>query len=256
MNAFILLLQKKKIFQRKSKDWIRIKLPRINGIPAKILVEKDIISPFVIYNDSKISLNYILALKLADITPTRNKGEASNNEKYRTVSILPSVSKIFERNMFEQIWNYIEKYLSPFLCDFPKGCSTQHCLTIMLEKWKRALDNGNIAGALLSDLLKAFDDLNHDLIIGKLHMALIIRLSLIFGTQRRKLLKLFNKTFFNLNIIFKPGKHFLNIISFKDKIPKHLLSRDIYQFKCTGCNCCYVGFAERHLLVVSQYIPI
>ena len=38
----------------------------------------------------------------------------------------------------------------------------------MLERWKKALDNGKIAGALLTDLSKAFDCLNHELIIAKL----------------------------------------------------------------------------------------
>ena len=72
-----------------------------------------------------------MPLKLADITPTDKKGETSNKENYRPVSILPSVSKIFEKNMFEQISNYTQKYLSPFLCGFRKGYSTQHYLTNM-----------------------------------------------------------------------------------------------------------------------------
>ena len=39
----------------------------------------------------------------------------------------------------------------------------------MLEKWRKALDNGKLAGALLTDLSKAFDCLNHYLMIAKLH---------------------------------------------------------------------------------------
>ena len=53
--------------------------------------------------------------------------------------------------------------LSPYLCGFRKGYSTQHCLIIMLEGDKR-----NIAGALLTDLSKAFDSVNHGLLIAKL----------------------------------------------------------------------------------------
>ena len=55
-------------------------------------------------------------------------------DKYRPVSILPPISKIFERNMYEQMSSYIEKHLSPFLCGFRKGFSTQHCLTVMLDR--------------------------------------------------------------------------------------------------------------------------
>ena len=148
------------------------KASTFNGIPSKILAENyDIISPFVtkMYNDSNIHLNFPDPLKLADITPTYKKDDTTNKENYRPVSILPSVSKIFERNMFDQISGYIEKYLSPYLCGFRKGYSTQHSLIIMLEKWRKALDKGKLAGALLTDLSKAFDCLNHNLLIAKLH---------------------------------------------------------------------------------------
>ena len=84
------------------------------------------------------------------------------------MSILPPVSKIYEKDMFDQISVYIDKYLSPFLCGFRKGYSTQHCLMVMLEKWHKALDSGKMAGALLTDLSKAFDCLNHELFIAKL----------------------------------------------------------------------------------------
>ena len=78
------------------------------------------------------------------------------------------ISKIFERLMYDQISTYIGKHLSPYLCGFRKGHSTQHCLSVMLERWKSALDNSKIAGALLADLSKAFDCLNHELLIAKL----------------------------------------------------------------------------------------
>ena len=48
-----------------------------------------------------------------------------------------------------------------------KGFSAQHCLVLMLEKLKSITDNGKSFGALLSDLLKEFDCLSHDLLIAK-----------------------------------------------------------------------------------------
>ena len=58
--------------------------------------------------------------------------------------------------------------LSKFQCGFRKGFSAQHCLIYMIEKWKKYLDNKGAAGALLTELSKAFDCLNHGLLIAKL----------------------------------------------------------------------------------------
>ena len=62
---------------------------------------------------------------------------------------------------------YIDKFLSKYQCGFRKGYNAQHCLLAMIEKWKKAVDNGNVFGALLTDLSKTFDSLPHDLIIAK-----------------------------------------------------------------------------------------
>ena len=52
---------------------------------------------------------------------------------------------------------------------FIKGFSTQPFLSALLEKWKRSIQSGKTFGALLRDLFKAFDCLNHDLLIAKLN---------------------------------------------------------------------------------------
>ena len=54
-------------------------------------------------------------------------------------------------------------------CGFRKGYSTQQCLLALLEKWKRAVDSGQMFGALLTDLSKAFDCLDHELLTAKLN---------------------------------------------------------------------------------------
>ena len=129
---------------------------------------------------------------MADITPVHKKGNKSMKENYRPVSILSSFSKIFEKIIYNDISKYMEDKLSPYLCGFRKGFSTQYCMIIMLEIWKKALDNKNIAGALLTDLSKAFDSLNHELLIAKLdaygfnHNSLTLILNYLSGKKKKK----------------------------------------------------------------------
>ena len=143
-----------------------------NDIPAKILIEtSDISSTFLtkIYNDSKDDQIFPGTLKNADVIPIQKKEERTSKENYRPVSLLPLISKLFERDMYNQILSYIEKYLSPYLFGFRKGHSTEQCLNGMIERWKKALDETKkYVGAVLTDLSKAFDCLNHQLLIAKL----------------------------------------------------------------------------------------
>ena len=142
-----------------------------NDIPAKVLQNNsDIISPIItkIYENAKEVGIFPTPLKTGNVTPVHKKGEMTIKENYRPISILPTVSKIYERNMCNEIQNYIDKYLSPYLCGFRKGFGTQHCLAVMVEVWKKAIDLKEHAGGVLTDLSKAFDCLNHELLIAKL----------------------------------------------------------------------------------------
>ena len=142
------------------------------NIPAKHLKQtSDICSTSLhkIVNETINKSNFPSQLKHADISPVFKKDDATNVQNYRPVSVLPAVSKIFERIMQRQIVTHIDKYLSPFLCGFRKGFNTQHALIALIEKWKSTLDKHGFAGAILMDLSKAFDTLNHDLLLAKLH---------------------------------------------------------------------------------------
>ena len=127
-------------------------------IPIKI-VKKNI----VLAISSIKMLKFIRNLKLAGITPLYKKGKKDIKRKYRPVSILLSLSKIFLKKILKQIL-----HLKRYQCGFRKGFSTQHCLLAMLENWKRSADdNGKDFGAFLTDLWKPFDSLNHELLIAK-----------------------------------------------------------------------------------------
>ena len=90
-------------------------------------------------------------------------------KNHRPISVLPPVSKIFERLLQKQIISHIEEHLSPSLCGYRKGFNTQHALIALIEKWKITLDKNWYAGAVLIDLSKAFDTLNHYLLLAKLN---------------------------------------------------------------------------------------
>ena len=107
-------------------------------------------------------------LKCADLTPIFKKLECIFVENYRPISLLPVVSKIFERIMQKQLNTYVNEYLSRYLCGFRKGYNTQYALLSMIEKWKQFLDMKGHAAAILMDLSKAFDTINHELLIAKL----------------------------------------------------------------------------------------
>ena len=87
---------------------------------------------------------------------------------YWLVSILPLVSKVFEKIIYDQLYEYIEHFLNQLLCGFRKAHSTQHALFRLLQKWQKELDSGGFIGTILMDLSKAYDCLPHDLLIAKL----------------------------------------------------------------------------------------
>ena len=92
-----------------------------NDILAKILMETNEISSIFltkIYNDSKDDQIFPGTLKNADVIPIHEKEEKTSKENYRPVSLLPLISKLFERDMYNQIISCIEKHLSLYLFGF------------------------------------------------------------------------------------------------------------------------------------------
>ena len=140
------------------------------GIPTTLLKQfRDTCSESLLFvlNNCIEKSTFDKDLKYADIT-THKKDDTTNTANYLHISVLPSVSKIFERILLKQIGSYMERYLSNFF-GYRKGYSAQYALISMFEKCCISLDNQGFAGAVLMDLSKAFDTLNHELIIAKIH---------------------------------------------------------------------------------------
>ena len=108
-----------------------------HDIPAKLIKSnKDLFSHFIYhnFNNSLFSSNFPSNLKAADILPTHKKKDKSDIENYRSISILPTLSKIYERCMYDEMYKYFDQILSKYQCGFRQGYNTQHCLLVMVEK--------------------------------------------------------------------------------------------------------------------------
>ena len=143
----------------------------IGSIPAKVIKENsDIFAP-VLQNHFNVSVSqndFPEVLKAGDITSLYKKDDNFIKKNYRPITVLPATSKVYERLMESQMKAYARCFLNALLCGFRENYSTQHALLRFLENCRRALDSGNTAGAVFMDLSKAFDCLNHDLLIAKL----------------------------------------------------------------------------------------
>ena len=148
------------------------KASQASDIPVKIIKEnRHLIAHFILHNfNNTLSCSeYPVSLKYADITPIFKKDDKTDKTKYSPISILPNLSRIFERFMQSQVYSYLNQIFPKYQCGFRKGYNAQHCLMAMIEKWHKFLDIGGHAGACLTDLSKAFDCIDHELLIAKLH---------------------------------------------------------------------------------------
>ena len=94
---------------------------------------------------------------------------------YPPVSVLPSLSKIFQNVVAYQLSRYFEDHFSSYLAAFRKGYSCNSTLLRLLEDWKLALDKKHVVGAILMDLSKAFDCMSTSWKPNLCHVALVTR---------------------------------------------------------------------------------
>ena len=120
-------------------------------------------------NKSFISGKFQDCLKQANVSPIFKKDDPLDKENYRPVSILPLLSKVYEKLLYNRLSDYVENIFNVILCGFRKAHSTQHALFKLLQSWQKELDEKGMVATVLMDLSKAYDCIPHDLLIAKLN---------------------------------------------------------------------------------------
>ena len=125
------------MFWKIFKSLDRSKTSQHGDVPTKAIKENaELFTDFIhsALNEAIQSGNFPSCLKWAEVTPIFKKGLRSQVDNYRTVSILPNVSKLFERTLTEKMSLFFDQIFSMYQCCFRKGINPQYCLIAMLEK--------------------------------------------------------------------------------------------------------------------------
>ena len=109
-------------------------------------------------------------LKISKITPVDKGGVPTDPANYRPISVLSPLSQIFEKLVYSQVINYIEKFniLFEFQFGFRKGKSTEQAIAEITDNLKKSIDKNMLTCGIFLDLSKAFDTVNHEILLKKL----------------------------------------------------------------------------------------
>jgi hypothetical protein len=143
------------------------------SIPIHILKEysQTLVSPLTcIINKSLREGVFSALLKSALVCPIFKKGEKTKCENYRPISLLSNISKVFERVYYNKLEQFLNDndIIYKLQFGFRKKYSTNHDLLSITDKIRSFLDNKTFACGVFVDLEKAFDTVNHRILLSKL----------------------------------------------------------------------------------------
>ena len=146
-----------------------------DGLSGRFLkLSSFIIAPILthIFNLSIATQKVPISFKMAKVIPIYKTGSKSKKENYRPISILPSVSLILERHVSIHLKHFLENgnLLYERQSGFRSRFSCQTALTRLIDDWLIALNRNEYVGSAFLDLSKAFDLVNHKVLIKKLEL--------------------------------------------------------------------------------------
>ena len=145
----------------------------VDNIPAKVLkLAASVIAPLLtwIFNPSIKTGIYVNEWKKARVVPIYKSNDRQRCENYRPISILPVVRKILERSVFNQIYKFLNdnSLLSIYQSGFRPKKSTLTALLQMCDTFYESMDNGELNGVVFFDVRKAFESINHAILLQKM----------------------------------------------------------------------------------------
>ena len=125
----------------------------------------------LLFNTSIETSKFPVLWKIARVTPIYKEGERTDKSNYRPISVLPVISRLFEKLISNQLHQHMGKnYLfSNKQSGFLQLRSTVTCLLKNTNDWYNGLDVGKLVGLVFIDLKKAFDTVDHSILCKKLH---------------------------------------------------------------------------------------
>ena len=144
-----------------------------DNISLKLLkrLKTDLVSPITILVNQMLSTGvFPEKLKLAKVIPLYKKDEDSQFNNYRPISLLPAISKIFEKVIFIQLFSYFDcnKLFYNSQYGFRTGHSTELAVLEIIDRLVLEMDKGELPFNIYLDLSKAFDTLDHTILLQKL----------------------------------------------------------------------------------------